>query len=229
MRQNNFRLRIHRKNQGQSLIELSLILLLLLVMLTGAVEFGTLLNQYTTVVDAARAGARFASNDEPFVRVVTASCPVPFCVSMNFFHNVDVIVEGAELGRNPAPPAVDRDKGALSPIRLHPDEGDDVVVSVFSIHDGTVVRFPSGEGGWSYYRSLGLGYPGQYSQFTSGELQSRLDNLAPDTGMALVEIFYNYHQVLGFWRILGIPDPILVHTYAIMPVSAAEPTPIPLP
>ena len=229
MSHKSFRLRVNRKNQGQSLIELSLILLLLLVMLTGAVEFGTLLNQYTTVVDAARAGARFASNDEPFVRVVTASCPVPFCVSMNFFHNVDVIIEGAELGRNPAPPAVDRDKGALSPIRLHPAEGDDVVVSVFSIHDGTVVRFPAGEGGWSYYRSLGLGYPGQYSEFSSVELQSRLDSLAPDTGMVLVEIFYHYHQVLGFWRILGIPDPILVHTYAIMPVSAAEPTPIPLP
>jgi len=220
-------LRLIRKNKGQSLVELSLILLLLLVMLTGAVEFGTLLNQYTTVVDAARAGARFASNDEPFVRVVSASCPVPFCVSMNFFHNVDVIIEGAELGRNPAPPAVDRDKGALSPIRLKPEEGDDVVVSVFSIHNGVVTRFPASEGGWSYYRSLGMGYPGQVSEFSSAEMDARSNSLAPDTGMVLVEIFYHYHQILGFWRILGIPDPILVHTYAIMPVAAAEPTPLP--
>jgi hypothetical protein len=222
-------LQLLRKIKGQSLVELSLILLLLLIMLTGAVEFGTLLNQYTTVVDAARAGARFASNDEPFVRVVSPSCPVPFCVSMNFFHNVDIIIEGAELGRDPAPPAIDRDKGALSPIRLQPEEGDDVVVSVFSIHNGVVTRFPASEGGWSYYRSLGLGYPGQTSEFTSAEMEARLNGLAPDTGMVLVEIFYNYHQLLGFWRILGIPDPILVHTYAIMPVSAAEPTPIPIP
>jgi hypothetical protein len=214
-----------RKNKGQSLVELSLILILLLIMLSGVVELGNLLNQYTTVVDAARAGARFASNDEPFIRVVTPSCPVPFCVSMNFFHNVDIIVEGAELGRNPTPPAIDRDKGALSPIRLHPEVGDDVVISVFSIHDGVLTRFPASEGGWSYYRSLGLGYAGQYSSFTTAELETRLNNMAPDTGMVLVEIFYHYNQLLGFWHILGIPDPILVHTYAIMPVSAAKPTP----
>ena len=229
MKHKALNLRLLRKINGQSLVELSLILLLLLVMLTGAVEFGTLLNQYTTVVDAARAGARFASNDEPFVRVVSASCPVPFCVSMNFFHNVDIIIEGAELGRDPAPPAIDRDKGALSPIRLQPEEGDDVVVSVFSIHNGTVTRFPASENGWSYYRSLGLGYSGQNSEFSSGEMEARLNGLAPDTGMVLVEIFYHYHQILGFWRMLGIPDPIMVHTYAIMPVSAAEPTPIPIP
>ena len=207
------------------MVELSLILIILLTMLTGAVEFGNLLNQYTTLVDAARAGARFASNDEPFVRVTSASCPVPFCISMNYFHNADVIIEGAEAGRNPAPPAVDRDKGALSPIRLDPNVGDDVVISVFSIHNGSVIRFPASENGWSYYRSLGLGYSGQSSKYSSADMQARLNSLAPDSGMVLVEIYYHYHQILGFWRILGIPDPILVHTYAIMPVQGAEPTP----
>ncbi len=211
--------------RGQSLVELSMILLILLVMLAGAVEFGNLLNQYTTLVDGARAGARFASNDEPFVRVASPSCPVPFCESLSFYKNVDIIVEGAEVGRDPAPPAVDRDKGALSPIRLQPEDGDDVIVSVFSIHNGSVTRFPAGEGGWSYYRSLGMGYAGKSSNFTSAEMASRLDSAAPDTGMVLVEIYYNYHQILGFWRILGIPDPIPVYAYAIMPVAGAEPTP----
>jgi hypothetical protein len=215
----------NRRNKGQSLVELSLVLLILIVMLVGAVEFGNLLNQYTTVIDAARAGARFASNDEPFVRTASASCPVPFCTSLSFFKNVDIIVEGAEVGRNPAPPAIDQDKGALSPIRLQPAGGDDVVVSVFSIHNGVVTRFPAGDAGWSYYRSLGLGYPGQSSHFSSAAMEARLDNTAPDTGMVLVEIYYNYNQILGFWNILGIPDPIPVYGYAIMPVSGAEPTP----
>lgn len=221
-------LKNNRKNKGQSLVELSLILIIVLIMLAGAVEFGNLLNQYTTLVDGARAGARFASNDEPFVRVASGTCPVPFCLSMDYFHHADVIVEGAEAGRNPSPPAIDRDKGALSPIRLNPSEGDDVVISVFSIHNGTVLRFPASEGGWSYYRSLGLGYSGQQSKFTSGAMEARLNGLAPDSGMVLVEIYYHYHQILGFWRIIGIPDPILVHTYAIMPVQSAEPTPMPI-
>ena len=215
----------HRKLKGQSLVEFSIILILLLTLLIGAVEFGNLLNQYTTIVDGARAGARFASNDEPFVRVTSPSCPVPFCVSLAFFKNVDIIVEGAELGRNPPPPAEDRDKGALSPIRLDPAVGDDVVVSVFSIHNGAVTRFPSTENGWSYYRSLGAGYTGQASTFTSAEMEARLDSSAPDTGMVVVEVFYHYDQILGFWGIFGIPDPIPVHAFAIMPVSAAEPTP----
>jgi hypothetical protein len=215
--------KVNQKLKGQSLVELSIILILLLVMLIGAVEFGNLLNQYTTIVDGARAGARFASNDEPFIRVTNASCPVPFCVSAAFFTNVDIIVEGAEAGRNPPPPAEDRDKGALSPIRLDPAVGDDVVVSVFSIHNGAVTRFPNTENGWSYYGSLGWG--GQASEFTSAEMEARLDNSAPDTGMVVVEVFYHYNQILGFWRIFGIPDPIPVHAFAIMPVSAAEPTP----
>jgi len=225
MGMNRFFFHKNRKLKGQSLVELALILIILLVMLACAVEFGNLLNQYTTVVDAARAGARFASNDEPFVRIASPSCPVPFCISLGFFKNIDIIIEGAELGRNPPPPALDRDKGALSPIRLQPTVGDDVVISVFSIHNGAVTRFPASEGGWSYYRSLGLGYPGNYSEFTNAEMQARLDSSAPDTGMVLVEIFYHYNQILGFWRIIGLPDPIPVYAYAIMPVSAAEPTP----
>lgn len=216
-----------QKNIGQSLVELSLILLLMLTLLTGAVEFGNLLNQYINVVDAARAGARFASNDEPFIREVTGTCPVPFCISDSFFKNADIIVEGAINGRRPAPPAIDRDKGALSPIRLQPEVGDDVVISFFSIHNGNLVRFPPSESGWSYYRSLGLGYPGQDSAFSSSDLTARLNSAAPDTGMVLVEIFYHYDQILGFWSIFGIPDPISVHSFAIMPLSAAEPTPIP--
>jgi hypothetical protein len=102
-----------------------------------------------------------------------------------------------------------------------------VVVSVFSIHNGSVTRYPNTENGWSYYGSLGAGYPGQASEFTSAEMEARLDSLAPDTGMVVVEVFYHYDQILGFWQIFGIPDPIQVHSYAIMPVSAAEPTPIP--
>ena len=50
-----------QKNKGQSLVELTLVLVILLSLLTGMVEFGNLLNQYITVTDAAREGARFAS------------------------------------------------------------------------------------------------------------------------------------------------------------------------
>jgi len=207
--------------KGQSIVELTLILLMLLTLLTAVVEFGNLLNQYIIVVDAARAGARFGSNDDPFIRTTD-----PFTLDANFFTNIDIIVEGAEAGRNPAPPAHDLDKGALTPIRLNPADGDDVVISFFSIHDGVLTRFPDFVNGWSYYGHHG--YTGQTSNFTTAQLEAQIPaSIAPDTGMVLVEIYYNYHQILGFWRLIGVPDPIEVYTYAIMPLSAAEPTPEP--
>jgi hypothetical protein len=215
--------------KGQSLIELTLVLTILLTLLTGMVEFGNLLNQYITVVDAAREGARFASNDDPFIRVVTDGpppCTNPFCDRGNFYTNIDQIIEGAfdDSGER-APDA----KGALSPILLDPAKGDDVVVSVFSMTDGVALRFPKdrGEDGWSYYESKGLG--GQKSSFSTAELENRLDASAPDSGMVLVEIYYNYDQILKLWSFIGVPDPIRVHAYSIMPLSAAEATPTPGP
>ncbi len=215
-----------QKSQGQSLVELTLVLVLLLSMLTGMVEFGNLLNQYITVTDAAREGARFASNDDPFFREYDAvncpGAPITFCVRQAFFTNIDQIVEGNFLAdgvtRDP------KSKGALSPIVLRPDMGDDVVVSFFSIHNGAALRFPDSENGWSYYKTKG--YAGQPSTFSTSDLEGRMtDSTTPDTGMVVVEVFYHYDQILKFWGIFGIPDPVSVHAYAIMPLSAAEPTP----
>ena len=58
--------RLKSAQRGQSYIELTLILMVLLTMLVGMVEFGNLLNQYITLVDGAREGARYVSNDDPF-------------------------------------------------------------------------------------------------------------------------------------------------------------------
>jgi len=206
---------------GQSLVELTLVLTLLLTLLIGMVEFGNLLNQYIMVVDAAREGARFGSNDDPFIRTTT-----PFGLNANFFTNIDQIVEGSfdSSGERAADA-----KGALSPLTLRPDKGDDVVISFFSISGGVLTRFPTDHPyGWSYYHSKG--YTGRNSLFTVSDLQGRVHQgslSAPNTGMVLVEIFYSYDQILHFWHFIGIPDPINVHTYAIMPLSSAEPTPTP--
>ncbi len=207
-----------KSSKGQSLVELALLLSLLLTLLTGMVEFGYLLNQYITVVDAAREGARFGSNDDPFIKTTN-----PWGINIPFFTNIDEIVEGPLTGgvRDP------NGKGALTPIRLRPEApfNDDVVISFFSISDGYMTRFPDADG-WSYYQSKG--FTGRSSSFTTADLQGRIDQgalSAPDTGMVVVEVFYSYSQILKFWGFIGIPDPIAVHAYAIMPLSAAEPTP----
>jgi hypothetical protein len=63
------------------------------------------------------------------------------------------------------------------------------------------------------------------SQFTSQDIAERMDPSAPGSGVLVVEIYYNYPQILKlpvFSQI--IPDPIPVYTYSVMPNSAAEPT-----
>jgi hypothetical protein len=201
------RLRFRQALKGQSFIELALVLTLILLLLSGVIEFGALLNEYINVVDGAREGARWgAGGDDPFIRTT-----LPFGDRTEYYTNIDEIIEGKTPGG-----------GALAPIALSAANGDDVVISVFSISGTQVVRYPGG----SYWRK----YKKQVSTFTNAQIQTRLDGSAPDTGMVLVEIFYHYYQILAMpWFTTFVHDPITVHTYSMMPVSAAEPTPTPIP
>ncbi len=109
----------------------------------------------------------------------------------------------------------------LLPIELDPNE-DDLVISFFSVTNGNVVRFPD-EDGWSRFGN-------HDTQFPSADIEARLDSSAPATGVLLVEIYYNYWQTLNLPIFSNIiPNPIPLYTYAIMPLSAAEPTPTPMP
>jgi hypothetical protein len=54
-----------KKSRGQSLVELALFLPILLIILSGLIEFGFGLNQYINVVEATREGARFGVDGDP--------------------------------------------------------------------------------------------------------------------------------------------------------------------
>jgi hypothetical protein len=57
-----------RKSRGQSLVELALFLPILLILLSGLVEFGFGLNRYVNVVEATREGARSGVDGDPALR-----------------------------------------------------------------------------------------------------------------------------------------------------------------
>jgi hypothetical protein len=75
--------------------------------------------------------------------------------------------------------------------------------------------------------------PGGYSYFANKstllsdvEIETRIAEAAgaPPTGVLLIEVFYNYPQTLNLPVFSNIiPNPIPVHAFAIMPLSAAEP------
>jgi len=55
-----------KKTKGQSLVEITLTFPVLLLLLSGMVEFGFMLNYYLSLTDSSRETARFFSNFDPF-------------------------------------------------------------------------------------------------------------------------------------------------------------------
>ncbi len=65
--------------------------------------------------------------------------------------------------------------------------------------------------------------------FTAATMQSYLNNTAmPNKGFVVVEVIYCYHQVLNIPIIAQfLPNPMKIHTYTVMPLPSAQPTPTP--
>lgn len=188
--------------KGQSFVELSLVIIFLMIFVAGIVEFGFALNNYLNLVDASREAVRYSSNFDPFIPTCLDHTD-PACIDPNFFTQTVQLTEQV-----------------LAPLTLDSAKGDDVVISFFSVANDYYKRLPDNQG-YSYYHN-------QVSKFTNAEVQSRLDNSAPPTGVLLVEIFYHYSQVLKLPVFTAfVPDPMQLYAYAIMPLSAAEPIPTP--
>lgn len=196
-----------KKSRGQSLVEFTILLPILIMMLSGLIEFGFMLNYYLDLIDAAREAARFASNDDP-IRAADGTYldPNPW-----FYTRTQLVVQQS------------LDLGSGAQIALDPAT-DDIVISAFSLMDGAVEeRFPVGWG------ENGLDLNGNHvSSFSNADITARLEPLAPATGMVLVEIYYDYHMVLGLpWITMFVPDTFTLHAYSVMPNVNVEPTPTP--
>jgi hypothetical protein len=215
-----------RENKSQSLVELAIIFGILLLLLAGMVEFGNLLNQYINLVDGAREGARFGSNDDPFYKD-----PVTGVEHYQlFFGQIYQIVEGQ----------FDSDgnrltKGAINPLALDKNVGDDIVVTFFSIttHSPgapTLERFVDGKNEanpMSRYNT-----PNRLLGFQKSDILPKIPVDTPNTGLVVVQIFYHYQQILRFIDFSSDPASrytIAIQSYSIMPLSSAEPTPTPRP
>jgi hypothetical protein len=236
--------RLKKQTRGQSLVEIALILPLILMMLTGLVEFGFGLNEYLGVQDATRNAARYASDGAYNAR----DASYQNCTNTRDFYRQTACLVNQEL-RQERPLVHMNDNGTpgnYSDDYLDPLHNDDIIVSAFGILEdvGVSGRFPSeyGEQGWSYALDLTtyvLGSPHRNatSAFTSAQMNTFWLNTdlsyghhTPNTGLVLVEVYYHYDQKLKLpWLTAFVPDPIPLHFYTIMTLSSAEPTPTPRP
>ena len=198
-----------RKSIGQSIVEFAVLLPLLVMMLSGLIEFGFMLNYYLDLIDAAREAARFAANDDPLHNDATGVYQDP---NPGFYLRTQTVAlqsltigSGGQITLNPA--------------------SDDVVISSFSVAGGLVdKRFPLGTGEVALYSN-------KVSELdTTDDIEAKLNVAAPNTGMVAVEIFYDYHMILGLpWIRAFVPDPVTLYAFSIMPNVNVEPTPTPIP
>jgi len=222
--------RIRINKHGQSFVELMLIIPALALMLAGVVEYGMLLNNYLKVLDGTREGARLGSQAPKS--------------DLDPSHLEEFFVLTAS-----------KSLGTMTPINLNGNRGDDLIISVFSVAGNTVVGRIPDAAGWSLCNNYGIIMgdatyitdmqahltTDQYTAFVngwnactpktskiaSGDVQLNMDSPDINSGVVLVEAYYDYPQMLKLPIIEQIGDPIPVFTYSMMPMSSAMPTSVP--
>lgn len=191
------------KPKGQSLVELTLALPALLILFSGLVEFGFMLNYYLSLLDATRYAARFYSNLDP-----TAADPNTARNASDWFY-----ADSAAMTKDQLEPRTVNDTSRK--IKLDP-AADDVIITAYSVSGNSVVTYP-GSGPYHMYNT-------QTPTFTTTQLQSQLVAGAPCAGVLVVEVAYSYHQVLALpWLAPFVPNPVVLHAYTVMPLQAIEP------
>lgn len=208
--------RIHSRRRlrikGQSIVEFTLLLPLLLMLLSSLIEFGFMLNEYLDLIDTTRETARYLADQPPFKGGTVYD-------ESFYLRGVD------EMGNT-----IER----AGWIEL--DEAtDDLVISVFSVTnwadaDRFPVQFTDDRGDCGGQNGGGMGwrlYCNKTTKFTKEEVMDRINNtssIPPDNGIVLVELFYHYHMRLGLPWVTGIiGDTIELHAYSFAPNAHAEP------
>lgn len=230
-----------RRLGGQSIVEMALMLPVLILLISGIVEMGFLFSNYLATSDAARNAARFSSDSDLFNHDHR-----PLCTGVGAttdFYRQTACLAVAELA-NESPtvtlcmPGSPADRHCPRPI----SDMDDIIISVFAVtreitwtnrSDWPMERFPAdaGEQGWSYMADLqGVSQAAprtglHHSNMTTAQVREKLDLISINSGFVLVEINYNYYQLLALpWFTAFVPDPQWLKLYSVWPLSSAEPT-----
>ncbi|WKZ49319.1 MAG: TadE/TadG family type IV pilus assembly protein [Anaerolineales bacterium] len=200
--------RLPRKTKAQSLTEFAIALPVLFLLLSGVIEFGFALNYYLSLLDATREAARFYSNGDPFLRDSSDNITGD---NMQFYGDT------ADMVRANLDPSIIIGNESYAGRKITLDSAaDDVIVTVYTKDDSDVVRYPT-SGPYQVYGHA-------TTMFTTTDIQNDFLSNSPNAGILVVEVHYNYHQVMKLpWLTPFVPDPFVLTAYTMMPVVAAEP------
>jgi len=203
-----------RKPQGQSLVEVAIAFPVLIMLLTGVVEFGFILNHYLSLLDATRDAARLYSGGDPFDDSLFRS---PYGED-TFYYDAAFHVQRT------LDPFFDDTAYVGRRIILDPNL-DDVIISAYGTDEDVVTDWREVDGKDPYH----LFPNGRYSSiFTKVDIENTRVSDSPNAGILVVEVHYNYHHVLNLpWMTAWLPNPLHLQAYTIMPIRSAEPVETP--
>lgn len=205
-----------RKSTGQSLVEFALLLPILLMLFSGMIEFGFMLNSYLSLLDSTRQAARLFANSTPF-RLDTATNTI--VDDPNFSPSValavvDILAPAADPNARQIVMDTTRDDVLVSVLRVNVDDNTQTISSI--------ERFPEG----SLFYSL---YANQMSAYEDLDIENFMiqNGTTPvETGILIVEVYYGYKGILKLpWiePFMNDDAPVLLHASTIMPLVAAKP------
>jgi hypothetical protein len=236
-----------KKTKAQSFVEFALVLPIIILILLGVVELTLFIGSYINLVDLTREAARFASNRDPFTNTgADSNCST--LEPVNFFYDTACIFSPLQ---GSACTDTNFCNGFNSTLSLKSTE-DDILVNVFTETGETgVSRAITNNALTSQMPWVWSNHDGDTSHndnwrrdcnrlttpqtltpyFTQTSMTTYLNGTAmPNKGFVTVEVYYCYHQVLNIpFLAQFLPNPIQVHTYTVMPLPYAQPTPTPRP
>jgi len=206
-----------RKTRGQSMIEFAIALPILIMLFSGMIEFGFMLNAYLSLLDATRSAARLCSNLNPFKLDTATNTLVDDPTFAEYC--AQAVVD------NLAPPS---DPNARQIVM--DTSRDDVIVSVLGVSvDSTtnkiimpISRFKNGSPFYALYGN-------QLSAYGDLDIESYMTQngtLPVQTGMLIVEVYYGYTGILKLpWveAFMSADNPATLYASTIMPLIAAKP------
>ena len=198
------------KSRGQSLVEMAIALPVVLMLFSGLAEFGFMLNYYLSILDATRYTARFLADKSPWY-VDSGGTEHWGTDEMSFYS------EGSAQAIAQLAPMDASDN--TRKVHLNPST-DDVIIAVYSIDGSTVNTYPTTADGGVFHQYGNI--PDASLAFSVTDAQNLAISGAPCQGVVVVEVDYEYHQVLGLPWMAPLGSPIL-RAYSIFPLQSAEP------
>lgn len=206
-----------RKSKAQSLVEFAISLPIIILLLTGMVEFGFMLNTYLSLQDAVRSTARRYSTINPY-NADGSTNPAFFQDAAQYL--VELLAPSNDPQARQIPMDPNRDNVLISLIGVQVNE----TTNPNSIQ--SIIRYADVEGA-AYYKLFSATDPStRYSDAQIEDFLTANGNEPVDAGLLIVELYYGYEGVLNLpWTrpFMSPENPAMLYVSVIMPSIYAKP------